>query len=207
MGFPELYSKTVYSRCVCQNETPRLNFQLSSFVISLPTGTPIMTTLIHTLSVCLLISAFPKTCFLVSLSPFIQTIPVTLSNSLETCPFLPVHSHTCACVLNCFSCLAVCDAVGCSPPGSSVYGVLQGRILEWVSLPSSGDLPDLGVEPVSLTSPALAGGFFATSATQEATFKHTQTVTHEGCHCFSATVCFTKGASHYIQFSATCLAP
>ena len=31
-----------------------------------------------------------------------------------------------------------------------------------------GDLPDPGVEPVSFTSPALAGGFFTTSATQEA---------------------------------------
>ena len=31
-----------------------------------------------------------------------------------------------------------------------------------------GDLPDLGVELVSLVSPALAGGFFTTSATWEA---------------------------------------
>ena len=34
--------------------------------------------------------------------------------------------------------------------------------------PSPGDLPDSGIEPVSLTSPALAGGFFTTSATWEA---------------------------------------
>ena len=31
-----------------------------------------------------------------------------------------------------------------------------------------GDLPDPGMEPVSLTSPALAGGFFTTGATWEA---------------------------------------
>ena len=30
-----------------------------------------------------------------------------------------------------------CDAVGCSPPGSSVQGILQARILEWVAMPSS----------------------------------------------------------------------
>ena len=30
-------------------------------------------------------------------------------------------------------------------------------------MPSSGDLPDLGTEPASLMSPALAGGFFTTS--------------------------------------------
>ena len=36
----------------------------------------------------------------------------------------------------------------------------------WVLLcPSPGDLPDLGIEPVSLVSPALAGGFFTTSTT------------------------------------------
>ena len=40
----------------------------------------------------------------------------------------------------------------------------------WSGLPgpSPGDLPDLGIKPVSLTSPALAGGFFTTSATREA---------------------------------------
>ena len=29
------------------------------------------------------------------------------------------------------------DPVACSPPGSSVHGILQGRILEWVAMPSS----------------------------------------------------------------------
>ena len=30
------------------------------------------------------------------------------------------------------SCLTLCDPVDCNPPGSSVYGILQARILEWV---------------------------------------------------------------------------
>ena len=34
----------------------------------------------------------------------------------------------------------------CSPPGSSVHGILQARILEWVALPSPGGLPDPGVD-------------------------------------------------------------
>ena len=34
-----------------------------------------------------------------------------------------------------------------SLPGSSVYGILQTRILEWVAFPSPGDLPDPGTEP------------------------------------------------------------
>ena len=35
------------------------------------------------------------------------------------------------------SCPALCDAVGCSPPGSSARGVLQARTLECVAIPSS----------------------------------------------------------------------
>ena len=37
----------------------------------------------------------------------------------------------------------------CSPPASSVHGILQARILEWVAMPSSRDLPDPRIEPVS----------------------------------------------------------
>ena len=35
------------------------------------------------------------------------------------------------------SCLTLCDPMDCSPPGSSVHGILQARILEWVAMPSS----------------------------------------------------------------------
>ena len=36
------------------------------------------------------------------------------------------------------------------PPGSSVHGILQAKILEWVAIPSPGALPDPGTEPGSL---------------------------------------------------------
>ena len=36
------------------------------------------------------------------------------------------------------SCLTLCSPVDCSPPGSFVHGILQARILEWVTMPSSG---------------------------------------------------------------------
>ena len=55
----------------------------------------------------------------------------------------------------------------CSLPGSSVHGILQARILEWVAIPSPGDLLDPGMELTSLMSPALAGRFFTISATWE----------------------------------------
>ena len=32
------------------------------------------------------------------------------------------------------SCLTLCNPVDCSPPGSSVHGILQARILEWVAI-------------------------------------------------------------------------
>ena len=62
-------------------------------------------------------------------------------------------------------CLTLCNPVASSLPGSSVHGILQARILEWVACLPPGDLPDPGVKPVSLSSPALAGGFFTTSTT------------------------------------------
>ena len=37
------------------------------------------------------------------------------------------------------SCLILCHRMDCSPPGSSVHGILQVRILEWVAMPSSRD--------------------------------------------------------------------
>ena len=55
------------------------------------------------------------------------------------------------------SCLALCDPMDCSPPGSSV----QEHWCE-VPFPPPGDLPNPETEPPSFTSPALAGRFFTT---------------------------------------------
>ena len=67
------------------------------------------------------------------------------------------------------SCPTLCDPMDCSAPGSSVHGILQARILEGFHALHQVNLPDPGIEPMSLASPALASGFFATSATWEAT--------------------------------------
>ena len=48
-----------------------------------------------------------------------------------------------------------CNPLNCSPPDSSVHGVFQARMLEWVAISFSGVLPDAGIEPASLESPAL----------------------------------------------------
>ena len=49
------------------------------------------------------------------------------------------------------SCLNLCNPMDYSPPGSSVHGILQARILEWVAIPFPGDLTDPGMEPASLS--------------------------------------------------------
>ena len=60
------------------------------------------------------------------------------------------------------SCLTLWDSIDCSPPGSSVHGISQARILEFLAIPSPRDLPNPGIEPMSLAAPALAGRFFTT---------------------------------------------
>ena len=50
------------------------------------------------------------------------------------------------------SCATLCDPVDCSPPGSSIHGILQAGMLDGLPFPSPGDLPDPGIEP---RSPAL----------------------------------------------------
>ena len=62
------------------------------------------------------------------------------------------------------SCPTLCDLVDRSPPGFSVHGILQARILEWLPFLPPGDLPDPGVGPESPASPALADRFFTTES-------------------------------------------
>ena len=42
-------------------------------------------------------------------------------------------------------CPTVCNPMDHSRPGSFVHGILQARMLEWVAMPFSGDLPDPGI--------------------------------------------------------------
>ena len=63
------------------------------------------------------------------------------------------------------SCLTLCDPMDCSPPGSSVHGILQARILEWVAMPSSGE----SSQPRDQTQVSrIAGRCFTLWATREA---------------------------------------
>ena len=46
-------------------------------------------------------------------------------------------------------CPTLCHPMACSPPGSYVHRILQARILEWVAIPSPGELLDPGTESSS----------------------------------------------------------
>ena len=90
----------------------------------------------------------------------------------------------CVCVCMCMCCCLVaesfstlCDPMDCSPPGSSVHGTLQPRILKWVTIPSPGDLPNPGIKP---GSPTLQAGSLPSEPTRNVyiliyIYKHTHT--------------------------------
>ena len=61
----------------------------------------------------------------------------------------------------------VSDPMGWSTPGSSVHGILQAKIQEWIAISYSRE-SQLGIEPASLISPAFLGRFFTSGTTWEA---------------------------------------
>ena len=66
------------------------------------------------------------------------------------------------------SCLTLCNSKDSSRPDSSVHGISQARILEWVPFPSLRDLPDPGIRSRDPTwVSCFAGRFFTAWATRE----------------------------------------
>ena len=98
------------------------------------------------------------------LSPMAQSFPAGRTCPQSSCqpgslpplclPSLPptAHSAYVVVVLVTQLCPTLCDPMDCSLPGSSVHGILQARILEWVAIPSPGDLPN---PEAKLESPVL----------------------------------------------------
>ena len=61
---------------------------------------------------------------------YVQDPPLTARDSGS-----PSMTGMCVvCAKSLQSCPAFCDSMDCSPPGSSVHGILQARILEWVAV-------------------------------------------------------------------------
>ena len=79
-----------------------------------------------------------------------------------------VYGEWCKCLFVHY--LHSCDPMDCNPPGSSVHGILQAEILEWVVTP----FPRESSKPRDRTQVScIAGGFFTAWATKEAHHLHT----------------------------------
>ena len=64
--------------------------------------------------------------------------------------------------------LTLCDPMDHIPPGFLSMGFSKQEYWSGLPCPPPGDLPDSGIEPKCLMSPASAGRFFTTSVTWEA---------------------------------------
>ena len=106
------------------------------------------------------------------ITPFVFSLPfhfvyhkfhVFPQHILAPCKFLHVYLHT-----QSFSCVQLyCDPMACSPLGSSVHGILKQEYWSGLLFLPPGHLPNPGIKPVSLVSPALAGKLFTTGITWE----------------------------------------
>ena len=65
-------------------------------------------------------------------------------------------------------CPTLCNPIDRCPPGSSIHGILQARILDWVTMPSSRAYSQPRDQTHVSWSPALAGESFTTRTTREA---------------------------------------
>ena len=72
--------------------------------------------------------------YLKPISGYLNQIKLN-ENTFKTDHGLTLYLCVCAKLLQLYPTL--CDSMDCSPPGSSVHGILQARILEWVAMPSS----------------------------------------------------------------------
>ena len=117
---------------------------------------------------------------------------------LDSFPSLMIHLYNncvCACVLSSSAVSDSLQPLDYSPQGSSVYGILQARILEWLPFPSPGDLPNPGIKS---ESPALAGKFFTTALPGKPYNNHTNIY-------FSSILICKSFYIHYLKYKCLLL--
>ena len=107
----------------------------------------------------------------------------------------------CVCVKSLQACRTLCDPMDCSPPGSSVRGLLQARILEWVAMPSSRGSSNPGIEPTSPETPELQEDF----CPWDSPGKNTGV----GCHALLQGIFLTQGLNpcllHFLHWQVCSL--
>ena len=100
------------------------------------------------------------------------------------CIHTHAHRHIRVCVCSGTQlCLTLCNPVDCTCRAPLSMEFPRQEYWNGLLFPTPGDLPDPGIVPAFLASPALAGGFFH-SVTWEA-HTHTHTHTHSHTHCWS----------------------
>ena len=73
--------------------------------------------------------------------------------------WISYNTHSCCCCLVAKSVQLFCNVMDCGPPGSSVHGIFQARILEWVAISySRGIFPTQGVNPCLLHCKQILNG-------------------------------------------------
>ena len=96
--------------------------------------------------------------------PHISTGLLPCGTQIDLC-----YVHECVCVLCHFSlCLTLCNTMDCSLPGSSVHGITQARILEWVAISSSRESSQPRDQTCISHISCITGGFFTHWSTWEA---------------------------------------
>ena len=88
-------------------------------------------------------------------------------------------------------CLTHCDPMDCNPPGSSVHGILQATILEWVAMPFSIIIKAVGTWACSNTKTSRKGD--SDERRREKTPPHSHVPPHTA---FPETSVFSRGARH-----------
>ena len=76
----------------------------------------------------------------------VQLLPLRMKEMITVCVFVCVHAQ---------SCPTLCNSMDCSPPGSSIHGILQARILNWIEIKwsESRSIVSDSVRPRGLYSP------------------------------------------------------
>ena len=95
-------------------------------------------------------SALSTSSFTVSF--FFSGFRAAAVGTCSQCRLVPALSH-----------VLLCSPMSYSLPGSSLHGIFQASIPEWAIISFSRDLPDPGIKPKPLSSPALVGRFFCTA--------------------------------------------
>ena len=121
-----------------------------------------------------------------------------ISICIQLCISAYTYIHACPKVLVAQLCLTLCNPVDCSPPGSSVHGILQERILERVAIPFSRGYSQPRIEPrsPSLQKDSLLSEPLHTYILQDQ--NHTITVSFKNFQCLHIIILYGCVQYYYI---------